>query len=229
MKSKTFKLSIAAFLLIALSACQKEDSANVNQDRIFAAYELFFNENENTTTATAIFTFGNRTGTRLTLSEGSTVTFDGEQMAYDQITGAYLSETAGYKASGTFVFEDLDTGIFTNSVNLTPIAFSEEVPLTLDRSQSHEIGWVGDVVTSDRSFVSATVVPNNLEQTKVFIQNDAGADTVILTSDKLSEIDPQPAELFLERTTESVPAEASSAGGVVIARYRPMARNIQVE
>lgn len=229
MKSKPFKISIIAFLLIALSACQKEDSVNVNQDRIFAIYELFYNENESKTTAVAIFTFGNRTGTRLTLSEGSTVTFDGEPMAYDQITGAYLSETAGYKDSGTFVFEDLDTGIFTNSVSLNPIEFTEEAPETLDRSQSYEISWVGDAVETDRSSVAVTVVPNNAEQSKVFLQTNKGAETVTLTSNKLSGIDPQPANLVLERGAESVPAEASSAGGVVIARYRTSSLAIQVE
>ncbi|QCX01565.1 hypothetical protein FGM00_16150 [Aggregatimonas sangjinii] len=228
---KTIKHNYILLIIVAfsLTACQKEDSVNVNQDRIFAAYELFYDQNEDLTTAKAVFTFGNRTGTRLTLSEGSSVNFDGKQMTYDELTGAYLSEMAGYKASGTFVFEDLDTGVFTNSVELNPISFDANVPDTIDSTVSYEIGWEGDPVMSNRSTVAATVVPNNTEQTKVFLQTSMGAENVTLTTNKLQEIDPQPGNILLERGTEYDLSEKSSAGGVITARYRTNAKSITIE
>lgn len=229
MKKMCFRLCYLCILAVALVSCETEDSINVNQDRIYGAYELFYNQNEDKTIAKAIFTFGTRTGTRLTLSEGSTIQFNGQSMPYEELTGAYITEVAGYQNSGTFVFEDLDTGVFTNTIQLNPIDFEETMPATLDQSQSYQFGWIGDAVETDRSAVSMTVLPNNLDQTEIFVQTTSGAESIVLSTDRLSKIDPQPGSLILERGTESEVAQGSSAGGVLIARYRTANKSIVIE
>ena len=52
--------NLLAFLLgitLMATACQTENSADVNQDRIYTQYELFYNANEDITYARAWFRF----------------------------------------------------------------------------------------------------------------------------------------------------------------------------
>ncbi|MEM1337639.1 MAG: hypothetical protein AAF717_04175 [Bacteroidota bacterium] len=216
-------------VLLLFCSCETEESDLVEQQQIFVAYDLFYNENEDTTRATVIFTFGNRTGTRLVLSEGATIRYDNTPMTYDNVLGLYSLEIAGYDAMGTFVYEDLEANTFTNAVSLNPISFDNTVPETIDRSESYEIGWVGNTVATDLEVVVVTVVPNNLGQTTIFSQNNREATTVLLTSDRLLEIDPQPAELVIERIAEQPVLESSAAGAVITSRYRANVISIAIE
>jgi len=70
------------FAASLLTGCQTEDSADVNQDRIYADYELFYNSNTDKTEVVARFRFGGPTGTLLELKAPASVKFDGETIPF---------------------------------------------------------------------------------------------------------------------------------------------------
>lgn len=61
MKKLMYGMIGALLLLVASSA--KEDSSDVNQNKIYCDYELFYNQNDDKTQAVARFRFGGPTGT----------------------------------------------------------------------------------------------------------------------------------------------------------------------
>ncbi len=229
MKTNFFNKVLLVFLIFGIASCESEDSENVNQDRIYGAYELFYDQTENTTYAKTTFTFGNLTGTRLELSEGASIFFNETAVPFNTIGGFYELKLAGLVNSGTFTYTDLNGEIFTNSITLRSIAFPENVPTTLDRSQSYDIIWEGGDVAGGLSSVVATVVPNNLQQTKIFAQGNEGATSVVLTSGVLQEIEPQAGTLVLERFDIAEAEDVTSAGGLITGRYRPTVLSVVIE
>ncbi|NJN25780.1 MAG: hypothetical protein HC819_07350 [Cyclobacteriaceae bacterium] len=214
---------------LAMFSCETESSGDVAQDRIFTNYELIYLQDEDKTQAKAIFTFGTATGTRLQLAEGAIVTFNDQPIPYNSLLGMYELELSGLTNSGTFKYVDLENKTFTNTVQLRAIGFAATVPSKIDRSKSTEITWTGEPVGAGVSSVVATVVPNNLGQTKLFIEADEGAKTVILNPVELLKIDPQPAKLFIERKDVPIIQQASSAGGLLTASYRAASVSVTLE
>lgn len=66
--------------LFFLSACEVEASADVNQERIYADYKVFYNSNTDKTWVIARFRFGGPTGTLLELNALASVSFDGDEL-----------------------------------------------------------------------------------------------------------------------------------------------------
>ncbi|WP_417444114.1 hypothetical protein [Joostella sp.] len=221
------KLFIICTLLMSLfSSCETENSEDVTQDRIYTSYEILYIQDEDKTIAKALFTFGNGEGTRLQLSEGASITFNNTKIPFNSLLGNYELEMSGLVDSGSFTYKDLEGNTFSNSFTINPISFTKSVPMTIDRSKSYDINWGGSPVGSNDSSVVVTVVPNNLGQSKVFIEADENAETVVLNPTILGEIDPQPGRLYIERKDVLREMESTSAGGVFYGNYR--AKSVEV-
>ncbi|QLE00288.1 hypothetical protein HX109_01415 [Galbibacter sp. BG1] len=220
---------LCAVALSFFTSCETENSEDVTQNRIFTSYEILYLQDEDKTVAKATFTFGNASGTRLELSEGASVTFNDKKIPFNSLLGNYELEMSGLVESGTFTYTDIEGNTFTNEFAIKPIAFVENVPTTIERSKSYDIDWIGDPVGSGESSVVVTVVPNNLGQTKIFIEADENAETVVLNPTVLSEIDPQPGRLYIERKDVSTEMESTSAGGVFYGNYRATSVPITIE
>ncbi|MBP2834051.1 hypothetical protein J8281_17780 [Aquimarina sp. U1-2] len=229
MKLNFVSYLVLFFLMLGAIGCESEDSENVDQDRIYAAYELFYDETENVTYAKTTFSFGNLTGTRLELSEGASIIFNDTAIPFNNVGGFYELKLAGLVNSGTFLYTDLDGEVFSNLITLRAVNFPENIPTILDRSQSYELIWQGASVAEGASSVVATVVPNNIQQTKVFTQSNEDATSVVLGSGVLQDIDPQPGTLILERFDITEATETTSAGGLITGRYRPTVLSINIE
>ncbi|NJK82485.1 MAG: hypothetical protein HC912_00355 [Saprospiraceae bacterium] len=63
-------------------ACEVEDSAEVNQDRIYADYEVFYNSNTDKTWVIARFRFGGVIGTPLELKAPCQCNFQWRTVAF---------------------------------------------------------------------------------------------------------------------------------------------------
>ena len=215
-----------AIVLLFITGCESEDSENVEQDRIYALYELFYNENENLTLARTTFYFGNPTGTKLELSGGASITFDGEALSYNPTLAYYELAITGPVSSGTFVYTDLDGNTFTNPVAITAVDFPAGQATTLDKSEPYEIAWEGSALVAGES-VTVSLVPNAVSETKLFLQVNIGATSIVLTPGRLADIESTVGQLVMDRFTSSEPAQATSAGGEVVGHYR--APNLSVD
>ncbi|HBH48606.1 MAG TPA: hypothetical protein DDX98_08195, partial [Bacteroidales bacterium] len=85
------------FLILALLfvSCEREDSADVNQDRIYTIYSLVYEADQDITYARAWFQFGSAVGTLLELSEPSNVSFNDQRLSFQNAFAYYEKSLPG--------------------------------------------------------------------------------------------------------------------------------------
>jgi len=214
---KFFLLTILGIMF--LTACIREDSADVNQDKIHARYELIYKANEDKTYARAIFRFSHVGGTKLELTAPSQVTFNGDLLTFQSGLAEYEKQYAGYVSSGTFVWTDLNDVTFTNTVQNNTIA----LPATLDtipRDAAFEIFWVGDSLKANERVRVASLAA------VYATQNNVNAQSVIIPLNTLQNVIQGEYNVWLERIFEPAVAEKTSAGGFMFVKYLAMPKAV---
>lgn len=225
MKITTFTcMGLLAFVLIGLSSCNRENSEDVNQDKIWTHYELFYNDNEGKSYARATFRFSNASGTRLELSDGAEVRFNDDLIPWNNGIAYYEMELAGFQTDGTFEYTDLEGNTYTNSISVPTINF----PAGLDsvpRTEAYELVWEGDELSLGE--VASVFVDGDFEgDAHLFVESSVGASSIVMAADDLGELPEGPANWYMERSYTPGIQQSTSASGVIVARYR--CENIEV-
>lgn len=220
---------LVALLLLAtvFTGCNVEDSGDVNQDKIWTRYELFYDANDDKTVAVARFRFGGATGTLLRLNEEASVSFNGQEMAYNDWYLGHTLEFAGWIDSGTFVYQDLDDLTFTNTVNpYDSIGFPAGFD-TITKSSANTLVWDGNPLAANEIvglFVGSWVWGDDA----LYLQSNDNASNIVLGTSQLSNVPVGPSTLFMDRSTEVEVTEGTSEGGLVVGKYRAQNRIVQV-
>lgn len=215
-----------AFLLLALVliSCSRQDSENVTQDTIWAHYELFYDDNTDITKAKVTFRFNNGFGTKLQLSDGAEVTFDGDVMAWQNTFAYYETDMAGLVDEGTFVYTDLDGNVYTNSASISTVQFPIDLD-TIPRPGSFEMFWEGDPL-GDAEAITVWINGDNEGDAQTFYENDLGSESIIFGQNQLLVLPEGYADMVMDRSYNPAIEEATEAGGLVTGRYR--AENLEV-
>ena len=221
------KFIFPLFLALALVSCDKEDSEDVNQDKIYTDYEMFYNENTDKTTVVARFRFGGPTGTLLELSSGATVTFNGDNLAYNGWYGGHMKEYAGQLASGTFVYTDVDGNSFTNATpSYNPIAFDPGFD-TIVKSQANTLTWLGSQLDPNEA-VAVFVGTWTWGQDALFYQDLDGATNIIMGINQLSNLAEGTSTVYMDRYTAVNVTQGTSEGGRIRSKYRAINQQVLV-
>ncbi len=220
---------LLAFSLITLSlfSCNREASESVDQDRIFTEYELFYNANQDKTFARATFKFSNALGTKLELSQPSEVTFNGEILTFNPVLAYYEKEYAGLVETGTFEWTDTEGNAFKNNIEIHSIDYANTID-TIDRSGSYELNFSGTPLEM-LELVTVTINGENELDAQVFTTNDSGSQSIILSKSKLEKIGDGPGTIIMDRSYIPLIQESTSAGGILLGRYRPENQSIQLK
>ena len=219
MRNFQSKFLVLAFIgLLAMTSCNREDSDTVNQDTIWTSYDLRYDANEDKSYAKAVFRFSNGSGTHLELSEGATITFNDETVPFQNGFAFYELDMAGLVDEGTFVYNDLEGNTFSNTISIPAISFQSTLD-SIARNEAFELFWDGGAL-NENEVVTLWINGDLKNDTQVFIENDEGAESLILATDQLMELLEGNADLFMERTHAPGIQQATSAGGVVYGRYR---------
>ena len=214
-------------------ACEPaEESMNVNQDRVYTIYELNYNQNTDKTVAKAFFKFGSFTGTQLSLSEGSVISFNDELMGerVDPVTNitSYEKEYAGFVKSGEFVWTDTEGKKYKNTVTIeNTIAFPSGFN-TVARDKSYDFLWAGEPLEKDEK-VNLTLFGVNVGNFQIFSQGQTGEKGMILEKNKLQELTIGEGKAVMERRLETSLEEATGAGGVKWAVYFAEDKKIELK
>jgi hypothetical protein len=212
---------LSAFLV---TSCQRESSADVNQDRIHTYYELFYNADEDVTYARAWFRFGNATGTLLELSDPSEVSFEGDKMTFNGLLAFYEKKYVGLKTSGTFKWEDTEGNVFQNTIEVRPIAFGT-LPDSIARNAAFSIPFTGGPV-ADKEVIGIWANGENEGDAQAAITFETGAGTVIVPADKMAKIGAGPGKIYMDRRYVPLITEAPGAGGGISGVYRAKTANV---
>lgn len=220
-------LMIVAFAgIMGLSSCDVEDSADVNQDRIYTVYEVFYNSNTDKTWVIARFRFGGLTGTLLELNEPASVSFNGDELPYNPVFLGHYKEFAGRLNSGEFRYTNVDGAIFTNSVaSGETIAFPEGLE-TISKSNAFNLEWEGASLGEDE-VVGLFVGSWTWGQDAAFVQTNEGTTSLVLGTNQLNNLPDGQSTLFMDRSIIKTVTQGTSEGGIVRNVYR--AENINVD
>lgn len=218
---------LAATMLSILSGCMREDSDTVDQDRIWANYELYYNGNEDKTYLRATFRFGHAFGTKLELIEPSEVRFNGEVLPFRPALAMYERSFPGVIESGTFTFEDINGNVYNNDVELRSIAHPEELPV-IDRTQALAYPWDGGSV-QQRETVNLSIEGGNGGGTETFNTSAIGATELVLGVSQLQNLSTGLGTVTIERVFAPTVQQSTDAGALITGRYRAADRTVTIE
>lgn len=208
---------VAGFISL-FTACKSEPSSDVNQDKIYTEYTLYYDGNADKTYARASFKFSNVAGTLLQLDAPSEVTFNSDVLTFNSTLAYYEKEYAGLKSSGTFVWTDLNGTSYTNAISMKSITFPAVVD-SINRDSSFELSWVGDSLSTDES-VTLTMVDASAS-VQIFYQNDINSQSIILAANQLGYLLDGNATMNFDRYYKPDLTQQNTAGGSITGRYRP--------
>jgi len=217
--------------LVYLSSCQREDSIDANQDRIYTYYEMNYDANDDITTAKAIFRLGSPTSSKLKLSEGSYVTFNGQELSYNGFYAYYQNELLGSVETGTFVFTDLNGNTYTNEVDFNEIEFPSNMP-DIEKGTVYDIEWIGAAVAENEVVTFSIIGPSDADSDDYTVTaSQIGAHSIQLSAAKTNSFTPGASILSLERKFETENINAPSVGGKIITKFiaPKVAMNVQEE
>jgi hypothetical protein len=222
MRYTLFILSV--FSILMTTSCQRESSADVNQDRIFTHYELFYNANEDITYARAWFRFGSITGTQLELAAPSVVSFEGDNLSFNKVLAFYEKQYPGKKTSGKFHWEDTEGKVFENTLNINAIDFGP-MPDSIGRTTALTIPWTGNALGADEA-VGAWINGENEGDAQAAITIENGSTALIVPLNKIEKVGAGPGKIYLERRFSPALQEVTGAGGYGAGVYRAKAKNV---
>ncbi|MDD5571572.1 MAG: hypothetical protein PHD97_10540 [Bacteroidales bacterium] len=223
------KKIIAIFGLLAfLFSCKKENSEDVNQDKIYAEYEIYYDHNADKTYASAVFKFSNALGTNLQLTAPSEVKFNNDLIPYDPTFAYYRKEYAGKIMTGTFTFKDTQGKTFTNTVNFMKTVENPTID-TIAKANSYTYAWVGDSIIANERIdltMSCVASPAILQY---FLQTTVNSKNFVLSQSQLNNLPTGLANCDLSRHCETTASAVTSAGGKIKSKYRALNKTVYIK
>lgn len=210
-----------------LGSCEKENASDVNQDKIYTDYEMFYDKNSDVTKVLARFRFGGPTGTILEIDGNAVVMFNQDTLPYNGWYTGHYKEYAGRISSAAFTYKNLDGNTFVNNVpTCDTIAFSPSFT-TLQKSNAQTITWVGSSVAANQ-MVGIYIGTWAWDQDALALQTGVGATNIVLGTDKMSGLTNGSGTAFMERTTETNVSQGTSEGGKIRHKYKALNQQINI-
>lgn len=231
MMTLTHRLRLLALLpLAALAACAPAElSSNVNQDRVWARYELIYDGQNDRTEPRVSFRFGNGAGTQLRLDGDARVQFEGRTLELQTPLNITFYNTTlnGRVAEGTFRYTSADGRVFENRVANRALSLPGTLP-DVRRGEPYTITWQGEPVGPNEE-VRLVLYRVSLDSRLAFASaTQAGATSVTIPAAQTQPIQPGEITVLLTRFTRGTPAQATAAGGETVGEYNAPQRLVRV-
>lgn len=226
MKKLLFGVLTAIVVSTLISSCQKEDSDDVNQEKIYTVYELFYNANTDKTVAITRLRFGGPTGTLLEAVSPAGVKFNGDAMPYSVLYSGHAKEYAGKITTGTFVYTNTENTSYTNSVPFMDTIAHPAGFDTIQKGQANDYSWIGNsLATNER--VDLFIGTWTWGQDALFFAYGLGSTNIVMGQNQVDNLATGGSTAYVDRVNEVAVTQGTSEGGVTRTRYRPV--NVQVQ
>jgi hypothetical protein len=220
-------LTFVVVLCFSISSCEKENASDVNQDKIYTDYEVFYDNNSDKSWVIARFRFGGATGTILKLDSTSFVSFGNDTLPYNDLFFGHFKEYAGRINNGTFTYRNLKNEVFVNSLPAyDTIAFSPSFTL-LTKSVANTITWSGTPLAINQN-VGLFVGGWTWGQDALKVQTSVGATNLVLGTNELAQVPVGPAICFMDRSTDVAVSQGTNEGGRIRGKFRAKNQTIQI-
>lgn len=213
---------IACTSAALLTSCLSKDAANsgsVDQSDIYQAYSVTYDAGDKELSATATFRLGSATGTTLSLSKPSVVSFNGEEMEMENsvFTGIYyrLAKQMDFVNTCTFVFVDTKKKEY---INATPLMAAEiiDLPEKTDRAGGFRISWTDPLKPGETISLNIEDGKKNVSSVST---NAQGATSLTLDPGSLKEINSGSCQIWLVRVSEYSLKQSSKLQGTISVKY----------
>lgn len=223
-------VSLCALFLLAAkgNGCTAEDSASVDQSRVWTSYWLVYDANANTTSARAQFHFGHALGTLLELKAPAVVAFGDAGMPFNEVLQWHELQSTG-KTGGAFIYRDTESNAFTNVADVAQtVDFGEDLPTTLKRSEGFTLTFTGGPLVKDEH-VELIVRGADSVDFITITQLDVGATSLTVPADRLARVGGTNAVLTLRRHRFFDDVEAPDAGGRLQLTFEQKSKSVPLE
>lgn len=220
---------VAVASLALFTACNKEDSSSVAQNKIWLAHTVDYDANTGITTASAQFRFSNAVGTLLRLDDPANLKINNEDAEYVDAFAWYAKTYTGVKDSAVFAYTDHDANTFTNTVY---VGNAIDLPVgltTISKSVALDVIFQGVPVGADET-VTVYVKEGNGTDWQAFSTIANGATKVTLTTDKLNNLNTGPGKIKIERLKIDNDALTNNPGkgGWATSKYGSQVKDITI-
>ncbi len=219
--------AIALFSVLFLTACKKEASVNIDQNRIYSEYEVVYDNESNQTTTTAIFRVDQSSGKKIELTYPSRVGFNNEALAYRKMVGQYDNVRSGNHLNGAFKYFDNDQKEYSNSGGeVSPI----DIPFGLNsisRSGNFFLPWNGAALQSGET-VEVTISGGSQSGSKTFNATAVGSSYIVLDQFQLNNLVAGTATIQITRQKTAGLQSSNLSGGRITSIYKGRKVNINI-
>ncbi len=222
-RRSTFAIAILSVLF--LTACKKEASVNIDQNRIYSEYELVYDQESNQTTTSAIFRVDHSSGKKIELVYPSRIGFNGESLAYRKMLGQYDNVRSGNNLQGAFSYFDNDQKEYSNSAGeISPI----DIPFgmnSISRSGNFFLPWNGAALQSGET-VEVIISGGSQSGSKTFNATAVGSSYIVLDQYKLNNLVAGTATIQITRQKTAGLQSSNLSGGRITSIYK--GRKVQI-
>ena len=219
------KTLVLLLVIGSFSSCEKESSLDVNQDKIYTDYEVFYNSNTDKSWVVAKFKFGGPTGTILQLDDPAFVLFENDTLPYNFFFNGHYKEYAGQITSGTFSYTDANGNIYNNTLpSYEEIQFPAGLD-TISKAQAFDLKWDGTALSADQ-FVGLFIGSWTWGNDALVLQTNQGADNLVVGINQLANLPVGNSTCYMDRATEVDVTEGTGEGGKIRGKFR--ATNVPV-
>jgi hypothetical protein len=220
-------LGIALVSVLFFTACKKENSVNIDQNRIYSNYDIEYDQHSNQTSVKATFRVDHNSGQKIELTYPSRVGFDGETMSYKKIMGQYTFNRSGNVLNRSIVYYDIDGKEFSNSgENMSfidiPVGFNG-----ISRGGNVFLPWAGGEIASGET-VTVTISGGSQSGSKTFTANSVGSNYIILDQYKLQNLVVGTATIQIKREVSKSLIQSNLAGGRITSTYKGRRTTINI-
>jgi hypothetical protein len=215
---RTSTLGILLIGVLFFASCKREDSINIDQQRIYSNYEYVYNSEKNESTMSATFRLDNSSGTKIELTHPARVEFNGEGLTWRNGSGNYQLKRSGSAQGGAFVYRDLEESVYTNSVSTLSYI---ELPFgitNISQSGNFFLPWSGSSLQAGES-IRVTISGGAQTTTKSWTIHAVGSTHIILDQNKLMDLIAGSAEIQIERESSSGLQQSNLSGGRITSKY----------
>lgn len=212
-------LAIALLSVLFFTACKKEASINIDQNRIYSDYEVTYDQMANHTIARALFRVDHNSGKKLELTYPARVGFNNENLAWRNLGGVYDATRSGNHLNGSFTYFDVDGNSFINAgAIINPIDLPWGMN-NISKNGNFFLPWEGAVLQSGET-VKVIISGGSQSGSKTFTATAIGSSYISLEQNKLNNLVTGTAQIQIQREKTTGLEQSNLSGGRITSTYK---------
>lgn len=215
---------LGVMAVLFFTACKREESINIDQNRIYSSYTYVYDADQNRSTMSATFRLDNSGGKKLQLTYPARVDFNGEGLTWRGGLGYYQLTSYGNANGGQFNYHDLDNNKFSNGVDQLAAI---ELPFgitSISQNGNFFLPWQGAPLASGETIR----VKITAGTSRTFTTSQVGTNHIVLNQNSLAALTPGNATIQIERESYGNLEQSNLSGGRITSTYKSRKAHINI-